>query len=198
MTKTEEDKLWEDWDVLYGDLSADVLTIERLIDTQDGAVWRRSYCRSIFVLIEAAAEWMKRYTVYCHYPGMLGEGEKKESEKRNGALLGVFVALDLFANTSGAETPLQKDSKEWVVLKSAIKIRNRITHPKFARDIEISDDDLSQLRETKEIFVSLMVSCFGDSAIALLRQAEALRRGWNKSNNPNDQGHGLTDKSGSR
>ena len=196
--ETEEDKLWQDWDVLYEALNADVLMLERRIDAEDCDLWRRSYCRSIFALVEAATEWMKRYTVYCYYPGMLGEDEKKELERRNGALLGVFVALDLFADTSGAETPLKNGSKEWVVLHSAIEIRNRITHPKFPKDIEISDDDLSQLRATKEMFVSLVLRCFGDSALALIRQGEALQRAWDKSNKPNDPVHRIADKSGSR
>jgi hypothetical protein len=195
--ETEEDRLFQEWDVLYEALNADVTTLERLIEAEDCNLWRRSYCRAIFALIEATAEWMKRYTICCYYPGELGEKEKKELEMRSGVLLGFFVALDLFADTSGAGTPLKKDSNEWIALHTATKVRNRITHPKSPKDIDISDDDLGQLQATKATFISLVAKCLSDSGLALLHQADALRCA-SDSKKPKESLDSIAEKGSSR
>lgn len=183
--ETEEDKLCRDWDVLQDVLGRDLLLLERLIDTEDCDTFRRSYCRAIFALIDATTEWMKRYTIYFNSPGLLSNDEKKALESRNGALLSVFTAINLFAVTSGAKTSMKKNSKEWGVLHSSIKIRNRITHPKYPKDIEISDADLSHLRSTKEVFISVVTRCLVDSARALINHAETIKRNWEGSNSLN-------------
>jgi hypothetical protein len=107
-------------------------------------------------------------------------------ESRGGALFGIFTALDLFTNTAGAATPLQKGSKEWVALQTAVKTRNRVTHPKSARDVEISDAELQHLFTTKWIFGSLVMDCFRDSARALERERQDIRRVWEERNRPID------------
>lgn len=182
MMDPEEDRLCEEWDALYEALETDVLRFERLIETQDCGAWRRSYCRALFALIEGMANWMKRFTIHCYYPGMLSEDEKKELENRRGVLLGLFHALDLHADTSGAETPLIKNSNEWFALQGAIRIRNRVTHPECPSDVNISDVDLSHLRATKRMFLALTSRCFLDSALALGRQADMLQGNWDRGN----------------
>ena len=132
---------------------------------------------------------MKRFTIHCYYPGMLSEDEKKELENRRGVLLGLCHAFDLYADTSGTETPLIKNSKEWFALQSAIKIRNRVTQPECPSDVNISDDDLSHLRATKKMFLALTSRCFLDSALALGHQADMLQRNWDRSNAPEKYVH---------
>lgn len=103
--EVEEDDYFQEFDILYEKLNGDILLLEKLLATENSDSWRRSYCRAIFALIEATAACIKRFTLHCYYPGMLSKSEKNEIESRQGALQGFFIALDLFAKTSGAEGP---------------------------------------------------------------------------------------------
>lgn len=169
------DGLLEEWNNLFDALHSDVVRLEELINVDDCGCWRRSYCRSIFSLMDAMTSQMNRETLHWNYPALLGDDGKRELERRGGILSNVYSALDLYTNTWGADTPLIKGSKEWLAIQDAVKIRNRVTHPKLPEDIEISDADLCRLKLVKEIFSSLVTTSIANSATALLKRAEALK-----------------------
>jgi len=49
-------------------------------------------------------------------------------------------------------------SKEWVTFLSSIEIRDRLTHPKIARDLEVSDEDFSRVGSS----LGWLLSCFSE------------------------------------
>lgn len=140
---------------------------------------RRTYCRCFFALVEGVIGWMRRHTL-TFYEGVLGQGEIQELKNRAGILEKAFNALDLYTNVAGADTPLDKLSKEWIVLKKAIDIRNRITHPSFAEELLISDQDLRTIEEAEQTFFDLIQECFIRSSRAHFKQLAILERAWKK------------------
>lgn len=170
-----EEKIWEEWDVIEDALGGDVLKLERALAGRDSPTLRRAYVRAVFAYSEGIAGWMKRYVVLLYHPGMLGDDEKVELERRDGALQSLVKALDLFTNVAGAPTPLKKGSREWIVIRSAILIRNRITHPAKASDVVVSDADLFALTAAHNVITDLIGRSLVRSATMLARKAKKFR-----------------------
>ena len=125
---------------------------------------------------EGMIQEIKERTLALSNGVLLGDGEVELLNSRIGALESAFCALDLLTSCAGAKTPLQRDSQEWLILKKAIKIRNRITHPRTTNDLDISIMDLQHLRVTEKVMRDLVVKALGDSGRALLKYVKALRR----------------------
>src|SRR5258708_22573486 len=107
-----EEQIWREFDVIEQALGGDILYLEESLVLEDSPTLRRGYCRAVFAYAEGIAGWMRRYTIQIYYPGTLGKDEKRDLERRNGALQRIFTAFDLFTDTAGARTPLRVDSKE--------------------------------------------------------------------------------------
>lgn len=177
---TPDDEIWDEWDLIEEALGGDIALFEEALSREDSPMLRRGFCRGVFAHVEGLAGWMKRYTVLFNHPGVLGDGEKRTLERRDGALFGVFNAFDLFADTAGATTPLKKDSKEWEILQRAIRIRNRITHPASAKDVTIADSDLAEVRAARELILELIGTVLVESGEALLQRADGIVRRRNE------------------
>ena len=52
------------------------------------------------------------------------------------------MCFNIAAKVRGIEPILDTKSEWWSCLQQAIKIRDRLTHPRFPEDIEISKDEL--------------------------------------------------------
>jgi len=130
---------------------------------------RRSYIRSLFAMIEG--------TIYC-----VKELEFAELYSREKKDIRTLVALKetvfeitskgdvsekvKFVQTSsnlrfmakcfqyifGKQLELNVGSSKWDSFIKAIKVRNRITHPKTSTDLQISDDDLHLVTDVNEWF----------------------------------------------
>ena len=181
-----EEKIWEEWDVMHDALFGDVHFLEDLLSRSNSGAVRRAYCRAVFAYVEGMAGWMKRYTILCYCPQIFGADEKQMLLKREGALQNLSKAFDCFTDVAGAETPLREGSPEWKIIKAAIAIRNRITHPAKATDVSISDSDLSQLREVRKLFTELINQCLKESAAALQRRADEAEKVWQSHHDQTD------------
>jgi hypothetical protein len=80
-------------------------------------------------------------------------------------------ALDLFTDTAGAESPLQRQSTQWISLDRLIKIRNRVTHPKGTDDLLLTDDDLAAVERAADVVLYLFLE-------SLDRNSRALTKRW--------------------
>ena len=174
--------IWIDYDQITRELLRDISESERLIKKEDSQTHRRIFCRSTMTYLEAMSSWFGRYTIEANYPGTLGDDEKKKIEKRKGAIENIFLALDLFTDTNGAETPFEKYSEKWSLFKNGISIRNRIAHPNSATDLWISDNDLRCIRLTLSTLISLVSETFERSLIALIRRSKELHGVYNRYN----------------
>src|ERR1700736_876302 len=152
-------------DVLFFDFE----TASRCLSRDDSQFWRRAYAKCLMALLEGTVSRLSQHTV-TFYDGVLAESEKKALIGRSGALENAFNAFDLYTNTSGVETPLNRNSEEWLILEKAIRIRNRITHPRSAEELEISDLDLAHLQITARVILDLLCTAHRDAGRALLRK----------------------------
>jgi hypothetical protein len=144
------------------------------LSANDTSFARRTYCRTLLALFEGMVSNLKRQ-VLMFESHALGKDEIQLLQKRLGALDLAFHSFDLYTNCAGAVSPLEKHSPEWHVLKRAIKIRNRITHPASDWDLEITGLELGFLRMAEETIFKLVYRCIEDSAKAQLRRLRALR-----------------------
>jgi hypothetical protein len=159
-----------EFDELFRELNKELLFFHRTKRHRSNQHWRRAYCRTVCAYFEAVTSWMARYTISLFHPGQLGDDERDTLEARLSALKRGFHALDLFTNTSGAESPLQPDSAEWVSLDCLIKIRNRITHPKRVDDLLLTDDDLAVVERGSDVMHYLFLQSFKRCSRALTKQ----------------------------
>ena len=107
---SEQEGIWDEFDTLERELGSDVRFFWRTERHQASQHWRRAYCRAVSSYFEAMTLWMGRYTILFYHPGQLGDGERQTLESRLSALERAFHALDLFTDTTGAESPLQRNS----------------------------------------------------------------------------------------
>jgi hypothetical protein len=149
MTQTpveiEQESVWDEFDKLQRELGGDIRFFLRTKRLRANQHWRRAYCRAVSAYLEAISSWMARYTIIFYHPAQLADGERQTLEAPLSALERAFHALDLFTNTAGAESPLERQSAEWIALRNMIRIRNRIVHPRRSQDVLITDDDLSAI-----------------------------------------------------
>jgi len=60
----------------------------------------------------------------------------------------IAYSLKMWAKLIGYNMNILSDNK-WNSFKKTINIRHRITHPKFEKDIKISDKDLKYIKESE-------------------------------------------------
>jgi len=164
------ESLPNEFDELDRELNRELLFFHRTKRHRKSQLWRRAYCRTVCAYFEAVTSWMARYTISLFHPAQLGDDERATLEARLTALKRGFHALDLFTNTSGAESPLQPESAEWVSLDCLIKIRNRITHPKRVDDLLLTDDDLAVVERGADVMLYLFLESFKRCSRALTKR----------------------------
>jgi hypothetical protein len=125
---------------------------------------RRIYVRSVFATIEAWIYAMKQMALKWHPDPMcptISEAERAfaqeleykltdsgEVESRRAKIsleVNLRFAFRLFAKSGYLTSDLDVSGSEWQVFRRAIKIRDRITHPKSVSDLNISDDDFKDV-----------------------------------------------------
>ena len=72
--------------------------------------------------------------------------------------------FEMFSRLYGKSFQLDKSSTGWVDLKTAIEVRNRITHPKNAASFAIDDSQLDAVERARQ--------WFADSVEALLKECD--------------------------
>lgn len=180
---SDQDIIWKEYDYLNRELLQDILTLEAELQNTDTQTSRRCFCRSVIAYIEGVSTWMSQFTVHLNYPHVLGDEEKRELERRSGAIRRLYNAFDLYTDTSGAVTPFEQNSNEWNIIHAAIKIRNRVTHPTCGADLWLSDDDVKLLRTTSSLFQELLAEVFKRSGSALIKKAKDVSKVWTEHHN---------------
>jgi hypothetical protein len=125
---------------------------------------RRMYIRSVFALIEAIIFVMKQMALSFH-PGpdcdTISDADRVFAQEqvykltesgdiqvhRNKITLesNIRFAFKLFARAGYISTDLDVSGAEWQALKRAIKLRDRITHPKAISDLTISNEEFNDV-----------------------------------------------------
>jgi hypothetical protein len=156
-------------DPLYGDYQA---TRDRLLE-HDTQTERRTLVRAIFVLIEGQVA-DRKYNFYAYARkgwAHLNEGEMLFLRERayeindKGAVVpqqrfirldvNVLFTLAMCGRLTGEVLEVDRQGAGWQAFRKAIKIRNRITHPKSEEDCFVSNEDLQVIEDTHEWFTGL-------------------------------------------
>jgi len=181
----DDDRIWNEFDALEKELGGD-LTFFRWTRRHRGNLhWRRAYCRALSAYFEAVTAWMARYTILFYHPGQLADEERQRLEARLSASERAFHAIDLFTDTAGARSPLERGSSQWHTLSCFINIRNRLVHPKRSTDAVISDDDLRRIERADAVVHYLIVESLGRCSRALLKRWDDVQRVWLQRNASN-------------
>jgi len=155
---------------------------------------RRLYTRSVFALIEALILVMKQMALSFHpEPSCetISQAERVFAQEqvyrlsesgdievhRNKVTLetNIKFSFKLFAKSGYVSATLEVSCLEWQSLKKAIKVRDRITHPKKVADIEILDHEFEDVRTSLSWLTISFVKLFTEIGrkSLLISQVEA-------------------------
>lgn len=153
-------------------LAADVRQAAQISETSDTQVARRAYVRAAFALIECNLNLMAdvvvravgRDEVHLEPAEIEFFGEKPFTSDKDGTKAfrpkflsiqdRVWPTFELFSRLYGKRFRLHKGDTGWVRFTGAIKIRNRITHPKDATSFEISEEELEIVEDARRWFAN--------------------------------------------
>lgn len=168
-----------------GILMGDVANVMHRYDADPSPQSRRELIRTLFAAIEGytwlyrehvieAAKSMEALTLeeeiaLSEVSYQVTEQGKIVSQQRYLSMLAAFRLTTQIATRLNLNLSIRFDTGEWERLRSAIGVRNRITHPKSRTDLEISDLDLAAAQGA---FFWLLDTVMGamEAANAALRQ----------------------------
>lgn len=166
----------------YETISAEMLNTERLLGgdikmcdaalrEDDSQFWRRTYVRALFAYIEGLNYLKKVHAFQAHLAGRVkytkaelsvileesyelnNQGEAVERTSFKSLDKNLRFAFQVYARIYDICFKVDCSGLGWQSFKTAIKIRNRVTHPKRLSDLSITDDELQTLDETLEWYV---------------------------------------------
>lgn len=154
-------------------LSAEVITCQSLVDDNPGSEeLRRISVRTLFSNIEAICNRLKLSVLpfaeanvkklekeeiamineESYFLDEYGEAKKRKAYPNFASNL--QFAFKVYTRVTGSDFKLDVESIQWKKFKKAIKIRNRITHPKNLSDMKISKDDFRKATNAYNWFLA--------------------------------------------
>lgn len=133
---------------------------------------RRIYARALFAYIEGTIYLLKRVLLKlqkihpqivlftdaersllleCSYE-IDAHGRPQERPLRLKTLSNIVFTLNLYDRVHSGSRGVDKGRTGWEAFKKALQVRHRITHPKRASDVDITDDDLVSLMTADNYF----------------------------------------------
>lgn len=159
-------------------LSGDHIDAQDRLPGSDTGSNRRSLVRVLFALVEGMISVMGQTSLAFHYLGAVKltnrEVEILEDRRRPKLTKRVRCALECYARVFRVPSRLDVDSDGWRAFRGAVKVRNRITHPRRPADCNISDDDLREVRTAADWFIQLLTRSY-DDVVAVLRAMGYIR-----------------------
>lgn len=129
-----------------------------LIAFNDTPFNRRTYVRTCFAVLEGVVSWVKSSTLMImdedeaptSHLSMLKEetytvdsrGKVQTQQKFIPIDANLRFAITMYAKTLKTEQELDCSTQEWQHFKTALRVRNRIVHPKKIDDLEVTDEEL--------------------------------------------------------
>lgn len=154
---------------LLAPLFDDVVKCEELLEEADSQFAKRAFVRASFAWHEGALHWFKKIVSQWLISGMGKTGDlnvsaflllqdefhrpnrqgKIESERNRIPFLNLlaFVIRKAAEITNADATELFGDNG-WCEVQKALKVRDRITHPKTPEDLNITPEEIESTRES--------------------------------------------------
>ena len=157
-------------------LTDDIFVICDEVRKHDSALSRRLMVTQVFVQMEVVAS-LVRSVIKDHYDSRRGDvteldyadtivmhgddyrieddGKVTLSEKKVRTLAHVMYTLNFAARSQKKEFDAKKE-KHWPDVKPAIKIRDRVTHPKGEKDLDVTEKELALAMNALHWFISCL------------------------------------------
>lgn len=122
--------------------------------------WRRTIVRTLFSNVECITYYHKKLSLYVSEisevnftnaeASLLNEisyslndkGEAKDEKAKLRTVDNLLFSARMFAKSLKMNFELDKSKPEWGYLVMALKIRDRLTHPKGQKDLIVTDKDM--------------------------------------------------------
>jgi len=165
---------------------------------ENSQAWKRNYIRSVFVLIEVHLQWLQSHLkavskidhIVTSKKTKIKLTEKRQQKLEDGSIkqttnfLGTAekttFLFDLLNFANFVFESVEKSSKEWDDFLLAIRIRNRITHPKSFRDMHISKNELEVVFSSYNWFQSTFAKFMDKGSIQLSKQVIAMEKTYKR------------------
>lgn len=143
--------------------------------------WKRSAYRAMFAWIEGYDYGMKQVALRAYVAGAAVELSRSEIsflyeetyniDKGKTRTKNVFIPLEsnirftfsVFERIYNLKPMIDAGSKDWQDFRSAIKVRNRLTHPKAAEDLIVTENELMLLTAVLNWFSQLSTTAAKDA-----------------------------------
>jgi hypothetical protein len=168
----ELDKAFQEMEAIIRELGGDIRLCRNTLEQDDTPFWRRTYVRALFAAIEGINYRMKhlainlsdsnQITFTVAEKAALLEESYDIDDKGNAVIVkgklrtanNLLFSFKSLAQAFGVSHEVDKNSSEWNCFKEAIKIRDRITHPKCMNDLTISDKEVDIIGETTRWYIT--------------------------------------------
>ena len=87
-------------------------------------------------------------------------GNPKTQEVFNSFLPSLLFSIRCYLKNHGASYQVNTTCDGWLSMQKAVKIRNRVTHPKNVESLELSDQDLKNFRDAAIWWKNTMLEMF--------------------------------------
>ena len=174
---------------MMGVLTTDVLRtgeeLEKQTTEADRNHWARLHTRAVFAAIEGGCECFRRQAFVAEankipnevHPGKLSvlagetyfvtdEGEIRAQTLRVRFLAHILLSLNSYAEAQGA-TYRCKKGDQWHRIKAAVDVRDRITHPKNLKALEITKAEAADIDFTFKWFWNEVAAIMREKGCAL-------------------------------
>ncbi len=147
--------------VLNGDLKVCTDTfLAGIAEHNLNQFWRRTIVRTIFALVEGISHQYKKVALQISEITQVefsdaeitllkelsyslnARGEADTSKAKLRTVDNMLFSIKMFAKSCSQNFDIDKSGNDWQCFKNALKIRDRITHPKNIADLEITDDEM--------------------------------------------------------
>jgi hypothetical protein len=170
-------------------LATDADACEAEVTRTGSSLAKRNFVRALFAWIEAISYLMRRVVweklskqplTPESIPKLLaaseraysvdGQGEVVETKLMTRTSNNLAFSLRSFANVVGLSLTINKGNRNWQSYSEALKIRDRITHPKRLEDLELTDADIEAVREAKGMIIGYLKIFHSPSFVSYLKE----------------------------
>jgi hypothetical protein len=154
---------------LMAPLFEDLVECEELLNRADTQFARRTFVRAAFAFTEAFSFWFRQTVEELLIAGCSkskplevtklellsevirapdGNGKLEPTKNRIPFRNSLAFVIRTAAECKGADPELIFSDNGWREMRKALDTRHRITHPKIAAELQITDDDMDSVRES--------------------------------------------------
>lgn len=155
------------------------------LDGDESGFYRRALTRTVCALAEGFGSIMRKHALTLidgngrldagRFAVLRGvtyratdDGEIEEAQLRTPTLKNICVAFRWYAEAWGSPHRLDKDCEGWQALNKTFEIRDRITHPEQASDLEITDSEALVVKKAYCYLLSSLMHLYDQSALVAM------------------------------